>query len=81
MEGPAKLHPDFLEPRWAASVGFGWKLVPTVGMFIVPLSFPTGLAATLAAAPWLPWRFNLRTLLITTTLVAVVLGPVVYATR
>jgi hypothetical protein len=32
-----------------------------------------------SAAPWLPWRFSLRTLLIATTLVAVVLGLVVYA--
>ena len=31
-------------------------------------------AATLAALPWLPKRFSLRTLLIATTLVAVVLG-------
>jgi hypothetical protein len=30
---------------------------------------------------WLRWRFSLRTLLIATTLVAVVLGLVVYATR
>ena len=31
----------------------------------------------LAAAPWLRWRFSLRTLLIATTLVAVVLGLIV----
>jgi hypothetical protein len=31
-----------------------------------------------AAAPWLRWRFSLRTLLIVTTLLAVVLGLVVY---
>ena len=40
--------------------------------------------ATLGVAPWigcLRWRFSLRTLLIATTLVAVVLGLAVYAAR
>jgi hypothetical protein len=32
-----------------------------------------------AALPWLPGRFSLRTLLIATTLVAVVLGIIIYA--
>jgi hypothetical protein len=39
-------------------------------------------ASTLAALPWLPWwskRFSLRTLLIATTLVAVVLGLAVWS--
>ena len=36
-------------------------------------------SATIAAAPWIRWskRFTLRTLLIATTLVAVVLGVIV----
>src|SRR6185295_9642087 len=34
---------------------------------------PTLAFATITAAPWLRWRFSLRTLLILTTLVAVVL--------
>jgi hypothetical protein len=40
-------------------------------------------AATFTIVPWIPWstRFSLRTLLIATTLVAVVLGLAVYATR
>jgi hypothetical protein len=38
-------------------------------------------AGALAAAPWIRWRFSLRTLLIATTLVAVVLGLAVYAAR
>jgi hypothetical protein len=40
--------------------------------------------ATLAAVPWLPWwskRFSLRTLLIATTLIAVILGAIVYAAK
>jgi hypothetical protein len=32
------------------------------------------LSAVFAALPWLPWKFSLRTLLIATTLIAVVLG-------
>src|SRR4051812_25759238 len=35
---------------------------------------------SIAATPWIRWRFSLRTLLIATTLVAVMLGLVVYAT-
>jgi hypothetical protein len=81
MEGHTKLHPDFNEPRWASPIGFRWKFIPTAGMIIVPLWFLTGLAAILAVAPWirpLSWRFSLRTLLIVTTLVAVMLGLIVW---
>jgi hypothetical protein len=44
-----------------------------------PNWFPIVVAATLATAPWLRWRFTLRTLLIATTLVAILLGLIVYA--
>ena len=44
-----------------------WFLVFMVGM--------------LAAAPWIRWRFSLRTLLIATTLIALVLGAIGYAAR
>jgi hypothetical protein len=50
----------------------------------IPYWFPVLLSAALAAAPWLPWwskRFSLRTLLIATTLIAVVLGLIVWASR
>lgn len=39
------------------------------------------IAASTATAPWLRRRFSLRTMLIATTLVAVVLGLVCYAVR
>jgi hypothetical protein len=39
------------------------------------------IAAALATAPWLRWRFTIRTLLIATTLIAVVLGLICYAVR
>jgi hypothetical protein len=45
------------------------------GVFVsVPHWFPVVVAAALAALPWLPGCFSLRTLLIATTLVAVGLG-------
>jgi hypothetical protein len=44
---------------------------------------PEALVLSLAAIPWIRWskRFSLRTLLIATTLVAVVPGLMVYATH
>jgi hypothetical protein len=52
-------------------------------LLIVPVPYWCSvlLAAALALAPWLRPRFSLRTLLIATTLVAVVLGLAVYAGR
>ena len=44
----------------------------------LPLWPIVALTATLAPAPWPRWRFSLRTLLIATTLVAVVLGVIVW---
>ena len=38
-------------------------------------------AVGLGGVPWLPWKYSLRTLLIATTAIAVILGLVVYATR
>ncbi len=59
-----------------------WPTPPPSGARLVIADWlPTLLFATLAAVPWLPWsnRFSLRTLLIATTLVAVVLGLIVWA--
>jgi hypothetical protein len=49
----------------------------------IPLWIPVVFGSQLAAAPWIPWqkRFSLRTLLIATTLVAVLLGAVIWAVR
>lgn len=44
----------------------------------IPDWLPTLLFVSLAALPWLRWRFRLRTLLIATTLVALMLGLIVY---
>jgi Flp pilus assembly protein protease CpaA len=49
----------------------------------VPDWFLVVLSAMLAAVPWVRWckQFSLRTLLIATALVGVVLGLAVYAAR
>jgi hypothetical protein len=63
-------------------LGFAVVPVSNVWQAALPLWFPTLLSAGLAA--WLPkarLRFTLRSLLIATTLVAIVLGLVVYAVR
>ena len=49
--------------------------------FLLPHALVAGVLAALIVAPWLPLRFTLRTLLIATTLVAVVLGLAAYAAR
>jgi hypothetical protein len=47
----------------------------------VPFWLMAIVTSVLAAAPWVPSRFSLRTLLIATTLVAVLLGLIVWLSR
>jgi hypothetical protein len=47
----------------------------------VPSWFLVASTAAFAIVPWLRWRFSLRTLLIATTLVAVLLGLIVWLAR
>ena len=47
----------------------------------IPLWLPVMILLLLATASWLPSKFSLRTLLLATTLVAVMLGLIVFATR
>jgi hypothetical protein len=49
--------------------------------FLLPIWLFVLVGITVATAPWLPWRFSLRTLLIATTLVATGLGAVIYLSR
>jgi hypothetical protein len=62
-----------------------FDLIPSLGKVLVriPIWVLVILAATLAAIPSFHWpnRFSLRTLLIATTLVAVVLGLIVWAAK
>jgi hypothetical protein len=64
---------------------FGWDDddYPSTFMAYFPHWLPALLLASVAAAPWIHWsrRFSLRTLLITTTLVTVVLGLIVAVLR
>jgi hypothetical protein len=62
--------------------GFGVKTLLWKNGFGISMAFwvPVVTCILLASVPWLRWRFSLRTLLITTTLVAVLLGLVVWLT-
>jgi hypothetical protein len=70
--GPQPDHND----RWL------WERSTTGRLFIhVPHWFPFVLLVALAVSPWLRWHFTTRTLIIATTLIAVVLGIIVWMTR
>jgi hypothetical protein len=79
--GPSELSELDDEPTLS---GWGFNLywgVPS-GV-VVPLWFLVFFSVSLAGLPWIHWprRFTLRTLLIATTLVAVVLGLIVVVLR
>jgi hypothetical protein len=67
---------DQLEPNGVRKL-FGQFGIQKSTLF-VPSWFLVVFAATLATLPWIHCRFSLRTLLIATTLVAVVLGLIVW---
>ena len=48
---------------------------------VVPYLLAAATAGAASIVPWMRWRFSLRTLLIATTLVAVVLGLAVWGLR
>lgn len=64
---------------------YTWQISPRQTTIIVPYPYFVPIVgpafATLTIIPWLRWTFSLRTLLIATTLIAVVLGLVVWAAR
>lgn len=62
-------------------LGFGMMFAANSWVLTLPHWFLVFLFAAVATTPWLRWRFSLRTLLIATALVAVLLGLLVYATR
>jgi len=61
--------------------GFQWKSSGRVREIDVPFWFAVTVASSTAMLPWIPRRFSLRTLLIATTLVALLLGIVVMMLR
>ena len=64
-------------------LGFGFLKGQTSLYAQIPHWLLVSLITFGVAVPWIPWsrRFSLRTLLIATTLIAVVLGVAVYVTR
>jgi hypothetical protein len=74
---PAWQNPDPLPNRF----GFGTLQIGANFVVRLPHWFCCAFFILAAAILWLPTRFSLRTLLIAMTLVAVVLGLIVYAVR
>jgi hypothetical protein len=68
--------------RFANAQGFGIERGGSKAI-LIPYWFLLVIGGTCTAVPWIRWssRFSLRTLLIATTLVAVLLGMFVYVTR
>jgi hypothetical protein len=62
-----------LENRW----GFGRGMYS----YLFPHWFLALVVAIVGAAPWLPWRFSLRTLLVATTVIAFTCGFIVWRSR
>jgi hypothetical protein len=60
---------------------FSWSSHPMETTLLTPHWFAVALMAVPIAVPWLSWRYSLRTLLIATTVVAVVLGMIVWMSR
>jgi hypothetical protein len=58
----------------ASPTGFGGEITSTRCVVFLPYWFLVSSAVFAAIALWLPWRFNIRTLLIATTIVASIFG-------
>jgi hypothetical protein len=46
--------------------------------FVIPYWLPISISISLAALPWLPFRFSLRSLFIATTALAILMGMIVW---
>jgi hypothetical protein len=68
---------DRMQRLASPRLGFGFWAGSNGALVIVPGWFLVSVAAASAVSPWLPWRFSLRTLLIASTLVAIILGIIV----
>jgi hypothetical protein len=61
---------------------FGFSFIQTESTFVsVPHWFTVSILGVFAAAPWLRWRFSLRMLLIGMTVIAILMGLVLWASR
>ena len=74
---------DSADWRKGGVLGFAYYDDGLVTALIAPHWLPALLSAALAVIPWISrsWRFSLRTLLIAMTLIAVVLGLIVWLSR
>src|SRR4029079_17832640 len=61
--------------------GIRWNCTNTLSIVAVPHLLLATIVAIVGLAPWTKRRFTLRTLLIATTLVAVVLGAIVWMSQ
>jgi hypothetical protein len=83
LYGVSLTAPSFSPPRHGVSSIQHKRFNVKVGTggIAFPHSFLTMLAIATGIMPWLRWRFSLRTLLLVTALVAVVLGLAMWAMR
>jgi hypothetical protein len=74
---------DWFQHTGFAEYGFEFVRggVPGAYFLILPHWLLAAFAGFLLAAAWIRWHFTLRTLLIATTLVAIVLGLIVWAAQ
>ena len=81
---------DRTSPSFASFSGEGWSSSFSLALnererndikIVFSHWFAAAVLVLLSAAPWLSWRFRLRTLLIATTVVAVALGLIVALPR
>ena len=75
---------DTSSRTWNLLFAYGGKLRASFSYVVIKLYAMLAIASFLATTPWIRlirWQFSLRTLLIATTLVAVVLGLAVWASR
>jgi hypothetical protein len=70
-----------IDREWKYTLGFRHEWVDGGFDTVIPHWFAMCAFVALASAPWLRWHFSLRTLLIAMTLVAVLLGLIVFALR
>jgi hypothetical protein len=68
-------------PVWGFGAATSGGIISLLFLPYWPVVLLASTLAVLGVLPWLRWRFSLRTLLIATTLVALVLGAIVYAVR
>jgi hypothetical protein len=76
LTDPVNVERDIM--NYHKTLGFGWGEILEQRFLMAPHWFLIGLSIAMSGLSWLRWRFRLRTLLIAMTLVAVVLGLIVW---